>query len=421
MKLSKRQQVIAPVIAIAVVGLLWGLVGDLRDRAHLAEHRAKMHTAGEPASIAELTPRAVSPRSNAAVLLQRAKSDIVALENEVAAGVKLLSAAEKAAVEAGTPTESGLVVLRGSLTAHPGAIEQIIAASECLYLQPSIDYSARIANFAGQLLPFIQSERAAMRVLRYRLTVQLADGDRQGALETCLAMLRLARLTEQNPLLVGQLVAFALEGVAVESTNQVLRAGPLSEDLHEQLEAELARCNGVELFRDTLREERVRAMDRVDETMEVSLPLAWILSIFVDESEYVDFLNLAIEEADNPFREVAIELKDAEQKSGMLTRRMVPPLVSSFGALARNQAMIRCLRVFNRLLVQDPDGTKGLAIDQLGLPADAITDPYDGKPLRMMHGANGWKVYSVGQNLQDDGGRLDDQSDVGVGPIEPSP
>jgi hypothetical protein len=83
--------------------------------------------------------------------------------------------------------------------------------------------------------------------------------------------------------------------------------------------------------------------------------------------------------------------------------------------------MIRCLRVFNRLLVQDPDGTKGLAIDQLGLPADAITDPYDGKPLRMMHGANGWKVYSVGQNLQDDGGRLDDQSDVGVGPIEPSP
>jgi hypothetical protein len=139
--------------------------------------------------------------------------------------------------------------------------------------------------------------------------------------------------------------------------------------------------------------------------------------MFVDESEYVDFLNLAIEQADKPFRDSSLEVDAAYQACGMLTRELAPSIRPSLGSLARAQAEIRTLRVLNQLLRQDPDGTKRLAIDQLGLPAEATIDPFDGKPLRVKHSAEGWTVYAVGQNFQDDGGRLDDQSDVGVGPI----
>jgi hypothetical protein len=33
----------------------------------------------------------------------------------------------------------------------------------------------------------------------------------------------------------------------------------------------------------------------------------------------------------------------------------------------------------------------------------------------------GWVVYSVGNDLTDGGGKLDDQSDFGLGPVAPLP
>jgi len=426
MRLSTRQQIAVSILAILVVGLLWVIVGDLRDRNRVAEHRAKMQAAGEPATIADLVPAAVSPQLNAAVLLDQARPDIAALEKDLSSRVKTLSDAEQAAFHADVPSEQASAILRETLGAHPKAIEQILAATECPHLQPAFDVNSPLADFSKQLLPFIQLERSAFRVLQARATVQLADGDQQGAFETCLAIQRLARLTEQNSLLVGQLVAFALRGVAVDTTNHVLRAGPLSEEAQARLEEELDREDALESFRTTLRCERVRSLDRFGETMEVSEPVAWLLAMFVDESEYIDFLNLAIEQADKPFRDSSLEVEEAYQASGMLTRQLAPSIRPSLGSLARAQTVTRCLRVLNQLLKQDPDGTKGLTIDQLGLPAEATIDPYDGQPLRIKHGAEGWTVYSVGQNFQDDGGRLDDQTgggqiDVGVGPVEPSP
>ena len=34
---------------------------------------------------------------------------------------------------------------------------------------------------------------------------------------------------------------------------------------------------------------------------------------------------------------------------------------------------------------------------------------------------DGWVVYSVDRNLQDDGGQLDDQADLGLGPVPQLP
>ena len=53
---------------------------------------------------------------------------------------------------------------------------------------------------------------------------------------------------------------------------------------------------------------------------------------------------------------------------------------------------------------------------ELGLAPNATRDPFTGKPLRLRKTADGWLVYSVGENLRDDGGHLGRYPDVGVGP-----
>ena len=83
--------------------------------------------------------------------------------------------------------------------------------------------------------------------------------------------------------------------------------------------------------------------------------------------------------------------------------------------------MIRCLRVLNALQTHVPAGSNAVPkLADLGLPAETTTDPYTypRKPLHVKKLPQGWLVYSVGPNEQDDGGKLEDpmSGDVGVGP-----
>ena len=89
---------------------------------------------------------------------------------------------------------------------------------------------------------------------------------------------------------------------------------------------------------------------------------------------------------------------------------------------ARSRAKTRCLRVLNAVQgfeEEHPGVVPELA--DLGLPAEATIDPYSGEPLRMRRLPEGWLVYSVGENLTDNGGDVTAAPgklalDVGFGP-----
>ncbi len=87
--------------------------------------------------------------------------------------------------------------------------------------------------------------------------------------------------------------------------------------------------------------------------------------------------------------------------------------------VARTRARTRTLRVLNALQAHVPAGSNEVPkLTDLGLPSETITDPFTGEPLHVKKTLQGWIVYSVGPNYQDDGGKLDDwpDGDVGVGP-----
>jgi hypothetical protein len=102
-------------------------------------------------------------------------------------------------------------------------------------------------------------------------------------------------------------------------------------------------------------------------------------------------------------------------------RQLFFTVLPVFQAATRQQAKIRCLRVLNAIQARVPaDSNEVPKLSELGLPAEATIDPFNGEPLHVKKLPDGWLVYSVGRNLQDDGGKLDNaEGDVGVGPLKP--
>jgi hypothetical protein len=81
--------------------------------------------------------------------------------------------------------------------------------------------------------------------------------------------------------------------------------------------------------------------------------------------------------------------------------------------------MIRCLRVLNALQRRVTAGSGTVPkLRDLSLPAKTTTDPFIGGPLHVKKTSRGWLIYSVGENMQDDGGKIADpqNGDVGIGP-----
>jgi len=82
--------------------------------------------------------------------------------------------------------------------------------------------------------------------------------------------------------------------------------------------------------------------------------------------------------------------------------------------------MSRSLRVLNALQARVPPGGDHVPdLTELGLPAEATIDPFNGKPLNVKRLPQGWMVYSVGRDGVDDGGKLDWRTDIGAGPMGP--
>ena len=92
----------------------------------------------------------------------------------------------------------------------------------------------------------------------------------------------------------------------------------------------------------------------------------------------------------------------------------------------RSQALVRAVQIINALQKKSPiDGDKIPTMAELGLPDEAGIDPFNGEPMIIKKLPDGWLVYSVGENLKDDGGKVEEEAngpplDVGFGPKAPS-
>ena len=369
-----------------------------------------MAQAGDPICLADLAPEPVPADQNAAIPLERIRDDLEAFAKEVNEyyGSKSYTS--------GRPSESQLKLIEAAFAAYPEILPTIEQAVELEGYDSGRDYSLPIEQFLPSRLDKIGDARAIARVLVLHATVLRSHAERDEAARAAIPMLRLAQQSERGCVMLTEFLgSLAIRSMAVDVANRALRDGPVSEETRNLLATELASADPLPGYQRALKAERAYGISSFN-----SFPFR--MQWNGQKLNYLDVLEEEIRLASASYAVYSASQpkKDAAQGAGVLVRLVLPALQAARDATERTRAAIRALRVFNALIGRDdPNAPPPGDLAELGLPDDATIDPFSGKPLIVKEKfPEGWKVYSVGPNLIDDGGKLDYVSDYGVGPVE---
>jgi hypothetical protein len=405
-------------IAAAWVALVQGGLGG---------RIAALRAAGQPVCLGDLAPRPIDAKDNAVTYLLLAKRDVEAVDGNVNSAEEKVSRAEQELFENGTPGPEMVAVIRAEWETHPDLFVRLEQAANCSGYNSGRDYSVDAGTFSAQSLGESQYRRSLARALSYRTRLQVADGQLDDALHTCAISLRLIR-KHDGQFFIDRLIDYACFGVAFFDARHALAAGPISPAARAELENELAQLDLEERFRTMLPAERAYGLqfyleggDRIGPIFLMHL-VSWLKN---EQANYFEGFVQAIAATKLPTWEWKDHVHPEEEGSVFLP----DPLFiadQAHTAMLRTLAQLRAIRVLNAIQRRQQADELAEPIDlaKLGLPAETTIDPFDGQPLRLKKLPTGWAVYSIGQNLTDDGGiemESPAEGDVGAGLEPPTP
>lgn len=387
--------------------------------AQLRRQWAAIQATDAPTTLADLARPPIPAEENAATYLQRIEKDMKAIDK---ATEKLRSTSEYSGVL--MPAEHQKTV-RAVLAAHPEVLPMLQRAAACPDYDPGLDYANPPANISNRLMETVPIQRSAARVLYCQASLLVAEGKRDEAVHAAVEGLALARLFQRTPTLLGLLNCIAVRGQAIRSAEEALQTGPVSADARAALEAELALHKPLDDFTWAMESERVCGAPFFDDP---NLHRnAWLFSRGFwnqQESAVLDLYTQILAVSGQPGAYQKITRMPASKP--VLVALLLPAVQAAYQAAVRSQAEVRSLRVLNALQQHaEPKNGDAANLADLGLPPETLIDPYTDAPLVVRHTPQGWLVYALGSNLQDDGGKVNDSSasDVGVAPApeEPAP
>jgi hypothetical protein len=282
-------------------------------------------------------------------------------------------------------------------------------------------------------LPETQAARTAARVLQIDAALRVHDGDPDGALDSCRAILGVARSIGDEPFAISQLVRVALGEVAMSAVRRVLGQGEPSDAALAQIEALILDELNQSLLVHGLRGERASLTELIrrigsgevpisamsDEKFDPNAPrpaiAPWASMMFDNQrATALEWMNEAVAIARRPASERAplwaswqarID-KVRYSRLGLFTSTLpllLVPGVSAFNSAdLRNQANLGATAI---LLAAERHRRKSgdwpASIDAIAanlLPIRPI-DPHTGQPFRLEVRDGQISIYSVGSNL----------------------
>jgi hypothetical protein len=392
-----------------------------------------MQNAGEPVRIADLARKPILPDENGATYLLRAQDDITHFDNELAQ-VKYVASDND--IEGSYPPDS-LVQIKGLIAAYPRILPLLEQAASC----PEFSFQEDLTQGVGESfhiwsMPNISLIRGSTRYLNVYAELLLSEGNREKSLELSITSLKLSRHIKKDHLTVNHLVATAMGNIALVRSNTIIQSGPINEQSRFALEKELSlQVMSAEDFQKTLQTERAIVLDFShpeahsrwlgfgrDNSLKLEL-----LDVFQDFSKYSKVLYSDYLADGNYISHPAAapQSTPSYKESPMVFHSVKTQLQYSIQSMMitekKFQAGIKSLRIINALQRNAISEDKRIPrMADLGLPEEVDIDPFNGKPMIVKKLPQGWLVYSVGDDLQDNGGDLNDQYlDVGLGPKIP--
>ena len=294
------------------------------------------------------------------------------------------------------------------------------------------------------LLPHLGSFKKLSQALALKAGLDAEEGRPREAVDSLCAGLAVARSLDGEPILISQLVRFAAQAITASATERLLkRVTPADADmarleqeflergevdeLHRSMAVEL--CSALEIFTSPATQlpfvlntagvvggsaAGVPAPQRIAFTLYgASGLLAADRDAYVDlMARYIQILRRPSWERLDPLQSWEAELTRGTQfplRGRILTRMLLPAVSRASAKEILQLAQMRCaataLAIERYRLAHGGQLPNGLPELVPGLLPGLPLDPYDGKPLRFRVLAQGYVVYALGPDRDDDHGR----------------
>jgi len=296
--------------------------------------------------------------------------------------------------------------------------------------------------------PHFAEMRRCARMLVLRSEVQAADGHIDEAVESCAMILRMSRHVQESPMIIGQLVGYAMNNYAVGALERVLSEGdPTAATCQglfdqiadmEQVAAAVRAMRGElaifgrplfdEIRRGTMTFGDMLGVSGGVSTLSPSKRAVWrgVMGIGrplinLDEIAYLGAMEESVEAFGKPWPEASQRLEALEshwehQSSHLrtLTGLMMPVFSRFAWSRERTSAKLGAAQIALALTAyaaesgRYPDSLAELEAGGWQLPVD----PFSQDAFHYRWEGEGFVVWSVGPDMDDDGGRPLDREAV---------
>ncbi|MBA3483756.1 MAG: hypothetical protein H0T51_18285, partial [Pirellulales bacterium] len=232
---------------------------------------------GDPASIAELKPKQIPSDENAAAHMDRLERRLDEFSKEYGAFYNSeLGKALYALDQGEPPTTEQVSAMRAILDKYVDLEDMIAAAAAAPHYASTADFTLGFQKFLEVQSPRLTRVRNAARMADWRLEVLIAEDRREDVVRRGVQLLRLAKLHEAEPSLISFLVSVSVRSVAIHGIHRALDAGPVSIEVHENLERELGRQDDPASIEKALRLERAISISASREQAWDAAPGWWV-------------------------------------------------------------------------------------------------------------------------------------------------
>jgi len=379
--------------------------------SELESRLVKMWEHGASLTLDELQTPALSEEDNAQTWIRRAKphtDELSRLLNDYQSSEEFQSL---------RPNPEQVDVLKKAFETHAEVWELYSRAAECSGLQSDWRIGVQPSESLNANLEDTSETRAIIRHCSSRVGLFMAEGNFDEAFELSLQMLTLTRSLDHQPGLVGYLVGVACRTVSLSVMASVLERSPLTDEQRQQVDAVLADCESIDGFRHALASERIFGLATFRSEIfggPIQSMVMWKFKF--DACDYLDRFDEMDSWASKPRHEIAAELNSiTSPENGVLTKLVTPVLLQVRNAHDRVLSRARCVRVLNALQRASPESiSDATTLSEFPGMEEFRRDPFTGNDLLVRVSDDSVVVYSVGTDLTDDGGSLDDQKDHGI-------
>lgn len=422
----------------------------------LEEELQKLREAGIPTTIEELNLPDIPDEENGALIYREVFAMIDSLKEKYKDTWQYIPAESNIKWEDVPEAEKEKVV---NLILHnPDFIRMYQSLEKAVGMKcqfyPKKDYDGYLTAtqvLMPKILPDMAAFRKCQRILMYKAIIEAENGETNKSLETILLGLKLARASSLDvPTMTSQLVRIAMDAIALRTLQDINTKGMGEEVSYHEIIKELTESReepliylavkneefiyGIQMYnwqkqeyfkinkdREITEEERKQAVEEIKK-YHPDITEDYIKSIIDNpeklllnqEHTYLKTMRQVISVTKSPYWESFKKLEDIENelKKGPTPETAIPlmslPAISrAYLQEARNKALLGAAQIglANRIYKQE-HGEYADTLSQLTpeiLPALPL-DPFIGKDYVYRKMETGFIVYSVGEDLTDDGG-----------------